>query len=279
MAKGKKKADSDPLCSSEESHRCDLMDPDVFKLTLIEAFRDASVAEAIGAAVKRQVDTIADEVVKRLDARMKSFQAQLEAKDERIVALESDVTKLKNLLDDQEQYSRRESLRFSGIAESINGEDTDQLVLDLVNKEMKLVPPLERDDIARSHRSGDKDKAQDGRRAILARFATYRIRDRVIRARRNLKTYNIKAKREDRPRVFINEDLTKQRMDILYQARQFKKQDKIKDTWSWDGIIRIQARNNRVHAITKMANLTKLMDDLAKSEGEHQEDESTPGDQ
>ena len=93
-----------------------------------------------------------------------------------------------------------------------------------------------------------------GQYIILVRFATYRIRDRVIRARNKLKTYNRDEARNG-IRVFVNEDLTKKRLDIFYQARKLKSNRIIEDTWTWDGIIRIQDWKKRIHAITRLSDL------------------------
>ena len=226
------------------------MDSDQFKLMVIEAMKDKSVVTALAKATENQMDKMTDRVMERLDATIKSYQEELRNKEKRIADLEEKVCSLEGLLDDQEQYSRRESLRFSGIAESPH-ECTDDLILDVVNKAMSVEPPLQREDIARSHRSGDKAKAKSGRRAILVRFATYRVRDRVIRARRNLKRVN--ERQEEK--LFVNEDLTKYRNNLLYQARNLKKDKRIKDVWTWDGIIRVQDFHNRVHAVTRQSGL------------------------
>ena len=225
------------------------MDSDTFKLMVIDAMKDESVCNALARATEQQMEKMADKVLERLDARLKSYQEELNSKEKRISDLEEKVSSLEGLLDDQEQYSRRESLRFSGIAESPH-ECTDDLILDVVNNAMSVEPPLQREDIARSHRSGDKAKAKNGR-AILVRFATYRVRDRVIRARRNLKQAN--GQRD--MKLFVNEDLTRYRNNLLYQARNLKKSKHIKDVWTWDGIIRIQDFHNRVHAIKRQGEL------------------------
>ena len=93
--------------------------------------------------------------------------------------------------DSLEQYKRRPNLRFEGIPEADHGEDTDAKVLDIANSLLGMKPPLELDDLERSHRLGRRvDK--DGRprtRAIIVRFQSERLRDEVYRARTKLKMH------------------------------------------------------------------------------------------
>ena len=86
-------------------------------------------------------------------------------------------------LDDQEQYSRRNSLRITGIPESDN-EDIVPKVLDVINNKIKPDIPVSSDHIDRLHRVGKR--SGDTPRAVLIKFATYRHRQRVYRNRKNL---------------------------------------------------------------------------------------------
>ena len=117
------------------------------------------------------------------------LQQQLAAKDETIKTLEERVIKLEVDSDAVEQYSRRANLQIRGIAECNDGEDTDQLVLNIINDNMGLV--VERDDIEQSHRLGRKtDGNGRPRRPVIVRFTTERLRDDVLKARTKLKLYN-----------------------------------------------------------------------------------------
>ena len=223
-----------------DTNGSDARDIDAFRLDIIEAFKDPSVAEQMAAAFAPHLERIADKMCERLDAKVKIMTQQLQARDQKIQSLENTVNILQLKIDDQEQYSRRESLRISGIPETTN-ENTDQLVMTFCNETLKCDPPLQDSDLARSHRSGDIEKTN---RVILAKFSTYKIRDRVIRARTNLKDFN---KDNDNP-IYINEDLTKRKADLLYRARQFKKEKLIFDTWTWDD-------RRKVHVINTIEDL------------------------
>ena len=214
------------------------------------------MAEALAKALQPQFERLADKMLERVDTRLKAMSIELEKKDACIKSLQQTVAQMQMKIDEHEQYSRREALRISGLVppqsdddeeQSTEGtsanENTDNLVLAFCNEVLALSPPLDMSDIARSHRSGDPSAGNA--RPVLVKFSTYRIRDRVIRARKKLKTYN-----KDNPHpVYINEDLTKLRADLAYRARQFKKEKLISDTWTWDGIIRIKDNTNHVHVI------------------------------
>ena len=85
-----------------------------------------------------------------------------------------------------------------------------------------------------------------GQHPILVKFATYRARDKVMRSRRALNDIS-QYRAEDggtqgqvQSRIFINEDLTKLRSNLLYHAGQLKKQKKIQDCWTWDGVVPVR---------------------------------------
>ena len=191
-------------------------------------------------------------------------------KEEVIATLKAEVDTVTQKCDALEQYSRRNSLRISGIPEKGN-EDVGETTLRLFNTVMNIVPPIDIKDIDRVHRTGAKI---DGRnRQVLVKFATYRNRQRVYRAKSALKPGNQEGARpltladfmtdgqppaavasgsgvETGPdinhtpglRIFINEDLTAQRASLLYQARQLKKKREINDCWSVDGQILIKGK-------------------------------------
>ena len=235
------------MAKDRDTNGSDARDIDAFRLDIIEAFKDPSVAEQMAAAFAPHLERIADKMCERLDAKVKIMTQQLQARDQKIQSLENTVNILQLKIDDQEQYSRRESLRISGIPEMAS-ENTDQIVMTLCNETPRCDPPLQDSDLARSHRSGDIEKTN---RVILAKFSTYKIRDRVIRARTNLKDFN---KDNDNP-IYINEDLTKRKADLLYRARQFKKEKLILDTWTWDGLVRIKDNMRKVHVINTIEDL------------------------
>ena len=177
------------------------------------------------------------------------------AKDKQILDLTTKVQDLEDKADDLEQYSRRNSLRISGIPER-EGEDVLQETLRVVNS--TLLPPLTVEEIDRVHRVGPK--LPDKTRQILIKLATYRTRRRVFTARRGIKftqpAPGPSTTLTTHP-VFVNDDLTKTRSHLLYECRKAKKNGKIKETWSIDGNILIRDNASRVSQIKNIRDLDK----------------------
>lgn len=230
----------------------DKMDTTAFLLAFQEALRDPTILQSLATIVVSRIDDLADKVALKLDARLQSMDKQIKAKDQRIMALEKDVTELRDLVDAQEQYSRRESLRLFGIPET-TGENTNALVMNFCTK-MSLDPPLNPSEISRSHRAGEKKQGVN--RPLLVKFTNYASRDRVIRSRKNLKQHN--SDPACQTPLFVSEDLTRLRAHLAYKARLLKKAGKIRDTWTWDGKVYIQNRHRQVTIITREKELSRF---------------------
>ena len=93
----------------------------------------------------------------------------------KVSSLKVEVKNLKEI-DDQEQYSRRNCLLIHGLNE-IKTENTDEMVLDVINDKLNMEMPQV--SIDRSHRLG-KGKGQKPR-AIIVKFTRYKDRNHVFR--------------------------------------------------------------------------------------------------
>lgn len=138
-------------------------------------------------------------------------------------------------MDDLEQYSRRNCLKFCGIPET-KDENCDQIILNAVNK-LILVDEKKKitlDQIGRSHRVGRpprENQSSKGPRDIIVRFVCYRDRARVFANKRNLKTFN---QNDNGYRIFVNEALTKRRTDLLFAGRSCVKSKKFQSALTYD---------------------------------------------
>ena len=158
-----------------------------------------------------------------LAGRVKALEGSSKENDD----LVNGITNLEKEVNDIEQYSRRNSLRVSGIPEKLN-ESTDELVKKLA--EDKLNVCIADQDIDRSHRvgkiineTGDED-TKTRHRQILIKFTNYDARNKVIRSRSKLKGSGIT----------IHEDLTRKNQTLL--SKTSKKQGVV-SAWSKDGRI------------------------------------------
>jgi len=137
-------------------------------------------------------------------------------------------------IEEQEQYSRRTSLRFNNVkvptnrkGEIIQPVDTDSIVLEICNKDLGL--KLDIHHIGRSHPIGEP---KDGKISIITRFLTYRQRQLVFRNKKKLKG--------NPDKMFIAENLTKHRYDLIKRLNTLRKNGKIHSYWTHDGSVLVK---------------------------------------
>ena len=143
--------------------------------------------------------------------------------------------KLELVADDSEQYSRRNSIRITGISEN-KDENTDDIVLKLA---IDLGVYLNPADIDRSHRVGAPRAGR--KRAVLVKFATYRGRHSLFAKRMDIRD------NEDWKTTFINEDLTTRRSKILFKAWDYVRAGLLKSSYSSDGRIYVKDKSDKKH--------------------------------
>ena len=147
--------------------------------------------------------------VKFLTSKFDELKKERKEKDELINSLQIEVSSLKvevksleKKTDDQEQYSL-----IHGLNEA-KTEDTDEMVLDVINDKLNMEMSLV--SIDRSHRLGKwKDPGQKPR-AIIVKFTRYKDRHLAFRNKKLLKGSGIS----------VTERLTLKRMEHLKKARE-----------------------------------------------------------
>ena len=188
----------------------------------------------------------------------------------------------------------KNSIRISGIPETEN-EDPFKIVLEVCNKKLKLKSPLQLSEISNCHRVGQR-KTNGSHRQILVKFMNYQIRRRVIGSKSELKHHNKERKRNQNNSsrngdddssvtsdlhdqsepptndssntfvdtmipmpypIYINEDLCRGRAQLAYKARMIKLAGGINDTWTFDGFILVKDLQNKIHKISRRADLLK----------------------
>lgn len=194
------------------------------------------------AALMRRV--LLEPVLKEID-KLKSIISQ---KDNVIKKLEERVSILEDQNDELEQYSRRNSLRVSGIPED-DDKDCYTHVIDTLNHHLPcLSQPITITEIDRLHRCG-KPRRDGKPRNVLIKFTSYQNRQKVMTKRSALKGSNI----------FLNEDLTSRRNNLLYSARVQKRNRHLKECWSSDGRILVRDLQGNTHQLKTPDDLKKLL--------------------
>lgn len=170
----------------------------VFTKAFLNALSDSKVIqkldESIGASLKFQIEELKSnqeqlkkdlkdltEMNKSILAENERLRKSFKEKDEQIQNLEAALEKATYDIDSQEQYSRKNNIRITGITETAN-ENILNCVLELFNTKLEL--QLRPEDIEKAHRSGTKGTQP---RPIIVRFCSYATRDLVYRRRKKLK--------------------------------------------------------------------------------------------
>ena len=246
-----------------------IMNPDDFTRALLLCLKQDEVldvfAQKIGEVIKGEViplyatfDNLKREMasgaaVADLQTTVNALREEIREKDAKILTLEEKVAEMESTMDDLEQYTRRNSLRLVGVPET-EGEDTTEVTLNVLNESLLLSPPLTSQELDRLHRVGPRDERDPRKsRPILIKFATYRSRHRVYSRRKALFT-----REEHAPKLFLNEDLTKRRAQLLAKTRALKKSKKLSGAWTADGKILIKTNQGKVQPVRSAADLRPL---------------------
>ncbi|KAK3104643.1 hypothetical protein FSP39_006965 [Pinctada imbricata] len=188
-----------------------------------------SINEAIHSAIKSVQDKLESES-QRVDSNEQNIATLTEENNElreRAHKAEERIEDLECKLEELEQYGRRNSLRFHNVLLS----DSNNTDVDIVNicKE-KLNVDISTDDICRSHPIGRPN--HHGKSQIICRFRNWKLKNRVYSKKKLLK--------DDSSRIFITEDLTHYRQEIISEISKAKRARKVYSFWTNDGRIFIK---------------------------------------
>ena len=174
----------------------------------------------------------------KFEAHKRDMAAACQDKDSKIEELEAVVvaqrkviTNFQDKLEDQCQYSRRESLVFSGQnipAHEVN-EDCIGIACNLVSSKIDPELNLTPKDISIAHRLGKKPASGIDHRSIIVRFCRRKLKYDILN----------KAKRSKPQGIFVSESLTpiKQKIVSIIRTAKFKHPDVISGYSTSDGTI------------------------------------------
>ena len=154
-----------------------------------------------------------------------------------------------------------------GIPEDTPG-NTDTKILSLCNKNLGLEPPLVLDDLEVTHRvsrppavpnpNDDSAQSPPKPRPILVKFASKRVKGRVMDERSTLKDNPLKLDNGNTVKIYIQGDLTKRRANLAYRARQLKNAKKILVSWVSNCKILVKDNYNRITLVNDTQDLLKF---------------------
>jgi len=210
------------------------------------------ISDTLVATFRTHIESIVENVVSSVMSKFNSKLEALEQANTLLITENSDlkanISRLESKLDDQEQYSRRNLVRVSGIQEN-QSENTDDLIIKLSDA---IGSGLSLTEIDRSHRVGKPNPSKP--RDIIVKFTSYRARQKVYLKRSKLKDvgYN---------KTFINEDLTAKRSSLLFNARALVKSGRLLGAWSSDGTILIKDSKSKTHRVNNNDYLNSFRSD------------------
>ena len=132
-----------------------------------------------------------------------------------------------------EQYTRKFNVEVHGIPEC-EGENLADIIIKIGQKISVDITSQDIDIVHRLRRKTPTTKP------IIVRFTSYRKKREFYQARFNLKTTKISeiiasVQHEVEARIYINENLTQRRQELLAKARKMRKAKKLVRVWTSDG--------------------------------------------
>ena len=189
----------------------------------------------------------------------------------------SELTSVKDQLDDLEQYIRLECLEIRGIPVT-SLENTDVIVQSV----SQLIDfDIDSSDISVSHRlpTPKPNKTKNNRAAdppgIIIKFTNRKIRDKLYHARTKLKDFDTSdLGSESTDKIFIQESLTAKRRKLFKQCLDFRKKLKYRFIWTYYGSIYLRKNEGSpAIKITSLQDLDRVQAQAQRQRSSDYEDE------
>ena len=116
--------------------------PEHFALCLATALKLPDIKELLKEITHPNREEFADMISGELHRQLKPLKDSITAKDDEIKELKDTVSKLESKVEELEQHGRRDSLRFAGIPENKEHDDTDTAILNICQA-IAVDPPVQ----------------------------------------------------------------------------------------------------------------------------------------
>lgn len=204
----------------------ELIEPNLLKAI------ESTVDDKIASVVSEYIDLIKDQqsVIQAQSKRIQDLEAQLSSAPARSQIPQPEIAHIFQLHDNKDQEFRSNSVRLSGVKESVNtGESTDSIVLKI---SAEIGADIKPDDIDYSHFVTKPDAVKG--REMIVKFTRRNVKVQFISKRKKLRDAQSKFRT-----VYINEDLTRDRYQLLKKLVILKKSEHspIHSCWSYNGNI------------------------------------------
>lgn len=189
---------------------------------------------------------------------IKAMQAMSDKKDQvinqlqnKVIVLESKLCDLENLIDDVNQYERRDTLIVSGasLPKETSNENSAEVFISAVKDNLRI--NISHTDINVAHRIGNSTQ-QNASKPIIVKLHSRLKKQEIINACITI-----------RPNLHINESLTPKRLALFKTVWSIRKdnRDLFQQCYTKDGKIYVKLRcSNQKHIITNEQNLNNFLD-------------------
>ncbi len=196
---------------------------------------------------------MSDTAVVQMQVEFESFQQKqiktVSKLHQQLIDQTSDLTLTKGNVDNLEQRNKENNIRIVGLKEEEGENVKDQVIRFAKNK--LQVQNISHEDIKDICRMGRKIPGKS--RDVKVSFTSIDKKKIVYSARKKI-PYDAEEP------IYINEDLTKLRSLLFYQARKMKQRSKIFGTWTQDGNVLIKLKeHSQPQAIGTYDELTELL--------------------
>ena len=151
------------------------------------------------------------------------------------------ITELERKVSASQQYSRRDSIELAGVPESIENKNLESWAIKALGA---IGTKVKSSDIHACHRLYKKEQ-------VIIKFVNRKHAIDSLKNRSKLKTIKPDAVGlpPDSKRLFLNESLCPAYKTLLWKAGQLYKNGKIKNSWSFNGTVKIRLQNDDVKSI------------------------------
>lgn len=225
---------------------------------IIQAFRNEDVLEALAKAMSPFIKLAVQEAINNNMKELNHHVENLTSDNKRLNKITQDLTTenealkrrvsaVEETLKSVQISERANNIILSGLKEETFAQRTaesaepdspqaeshasvERSVLALITDQLHIDAKPEHISIAYRLKKGKKDSI----RPIFVKFSCRKMRDSVYAARKKLDGQNI----------FISEHLTRENSDLLFKARQMKREGQIFSAWSRGGLVYVKATND-----------------------------------
>ena len=230
------------------------------KEELIDALQDDRVVEQLAAVFLVKLNSILDDKLDKLSVqinqnRIKSLQleAELNAVKKRNETLNNECNVLKNRVADLDEYTRRDNVIINGLKLNYAAASSTDSSIACETAVLQLCAdlgvPMGAGDISVAHGLGAA-RGSAGTSSMLVRFTSRKARDRLFEKRKELKTVA--------PRVYLNEHLTSDNMELFKTARRLVKEKKLASAWTNKGCVFVKISDLPTARPQKIKSMSEL---------------------